>query len=1534
MKDSRSEHKQQSLNARLLRFRSQPDSEDAYTLAEELIAAQRYADARSVASSAQPKDAEDGGLLLLEGRAHLLERDLVRAQAVLLRAVRVAPDLQPAYRFLGEVLLKRGDPERAARTLHRALSLDPEDAEAAKLAARAEYLAEAANDGLEALPSQKDSAFDSEPAARRSGPPASGAAADSGGPARRNSDRDPGGSSGRSPSPPRAASSRAPEREPEAAYGRSASSGGESSRSAGAMPAASGRSAASSSAASSGSGPGLPAAPGRAADSAWGRSGAGMPAAPTAAAASESATRGGAGLPAAVGRTAASESASSRGLGLPAAPGRMAAPESAANRGAAPLPAAPGRTAASESTASRGVAPLPAAPVRGAAPPAAAGRSGGAVPAPLSRATAAGAPPAAASGRSAASLPAHARRELGVDHAAEPPSAGAPRSSQPARGGVHGASSGAAGIPQRDFQPPSAAATERGHAGDSVRGTFDAPGEPSAHGSSGTRPERGGSVRGAFEARADTAAGSARAAAPYFANASDQTRPARARKPEEPTSERRPLGGPPLEAAELDAALELAAPAVSSPAGDRSRDARDPHGPRNVPAPGSARARQMADDAAAPAARNARSSDAARVSSSTPSRQDAPPRNSRDELDPRGPSSSRTRPGAEAAPESAGPGGRSSHEPPAARRSPAQPSAASARTPDARALGQRLSDLRGLQRGDPSSTAIEISASVATIESDPPPPTARGLTEPLPPASASQHYASEVGTPVDAEQVLQLVHSLGLFEEPSAQRATWAERSDIAPSGQRMRNALIGLWLVTLLLCGGGYYGWRVFVERRHARAAAWVAEARSLMLRGDHGALVDAERMLRLAREQHPASETIPSEALVLQTQRVLEDGERDMAALQSAYARARSAPAVPWAPVLTQALLAAASGDGVGRDKALADVLAKAPGDPRALYLVGRAEQRAGRADAEKHLQAALQTEPKLLPAQLALAELAYDRGEREAAKQALAAARKLDGEQLRVHLFALFVAADDADPKALARELAGLGDAMKKAGHVDRALEALTRARLARREAQSDAAAKAVEAAASSGTGDARVLAWIAREALAVGKLPLAQHMASQALSAAPDVAHNRRLLARILIERNDGEHAFTLLTKLPADDLDAGVMKAQAALLSSDPDSLRSALSGLSEVSGKTDAATRVAALRLRIEAKLEPTKAVLDRARALARSAPGDRDALLALAEAALAMREPGIAQNALKQRFAVAPDDPNAHTLLGRARRMAADAAGAEASFRRALELAPGHVDALAALAALLLDQGSYADADLAYQELATHGGGALVGRLGRVDALIGLTRIADAQVQLDAVAEPQRTSAAYRETAARLALARGKPGDALSFLRPLVEEQAKRASLQVLYGDALSAAQQLEAAAAAYEAALALDTDLPEALLGRAELQLATAKPNDVLATLARAQSALGSRIRPKALQARRLLLQGRALAQRNKRGDADAAREALHAASELPGAPADAFYFLAEALGGRSNPEAVTAYRRYLELEPRGRHAERVRRLLGSLR
>ena len=838
-------------------------------------------------------------------------------------------------------------------------------------------------------------------------------------------------------------------------------------------------------------------------------------------------------------------------------------------------------------------------------------------------------------------------------------------------------------------------------------------------------------------------------------------------------------------------------------------------------------------------------------------------------------------------------------------------------------------------RADESSAAIDISDHAQLTPASMPPPT------------ADLELGAEASLPADAERDFELVQRLGLFEASSRPAAAWSDKAEVPVRGTRLRNALIGLWVTTLALCVGGYFAWNAFVEQRHARAAKLVDDAHALMLRGDHGALVDAERMLRLAREQHPASTATPREALLLQVQRVLEDGERDLAALRTAAAslsitldRAQSgeerdrasAQAVP-VRALATAVMSGFSGEPAARDKALAEVLAAAQADARFLYLVGRFEQRAGRGDAQAHLQAAAKAEPKLVPAQLALAELALEAGDRAAALAQLDAAYAADKNQLRVRLFRMFLSADDAEPAQTQQAVAALGDEMKKAGTIDRALEALVRARVLRRQGQSEAAGKAVELAGSVGADDPRLLAFVAREGLALGKLTLAQHVASQALSAAPDVAQNRRLLARILIERNDGEHALQLLDKLPPDDSEAQIMKAQAALLFNDEAALRAGLDGLTQLqASKRELATQIGALRVRLESKLNPSRAVVDRARALVKSAPGDPEALLALAEAGLAAHDPTVATSALKQRFAVAPDDPNAHYLLGRARRMAADAAGAEASFRKALELAPGHGDALLALAGLLLDQGKYAEADNVFQELATRGGSSVSGRLGRVEALIALGRVADARVQLDAIPEAQHNSAGYRMNAARVALASGKPGEALTQLRPLVDTQSDKIQVMTLYGDALYAADQVDSAAGAYEAALAIDSELPEALLGRADIQLRANRVKDALPLLDKAKQSLAKRIRPAALTGRRLTILGHAYVMRNKRGDMDSARDALREAVKLAGVPAEAYFWLGEALGGKASPEARAAYQRYLELEPRGRNQDRARRAVGS--
>ena len=113
------------------------------------------------------------------------------------------------------------------------------------------------------------------------------------------------------------------------------------------------------------------------------------------------------------------------------------------------------------------------------------------------------------------------------------------------------------------------------------------------------------------------------------------------------------------------------------------------------------------------------------------------------------------------------------------------------------------------------------------------------------------------------------------------------------------------------------------------------------------------------------------------------------------------------------------------------------------------------------------------------------------------------------------------------------------------------------------------------------------------------------------------------------------------------------------------------------------------------------------------------------------------AVEALETVVSASPDDAEGHYLLGRARRMAADGEGARASLERAVELTPEHYDAKLSLGGLLLDLGDFEAAEALYRPLSrlsrTSVGARIPiqGRLGLVEALIGLDRLDDAQVQL-----------------------------------------------------------------------------------------------------------------------------------------------------------------------------------------------------------
>lgn len=129
-----------SLDARLLRFRTAPSVQEGVALSEELLTAGRAREARDVAEAAS-EDGANGAALVLVGRSWMAISDLLQAQKALLRAARVSPNEPAPYRWLGEVLLKRGDPERAAKVLSKAQALAPGDATIQRLGERATRLA-------------------------------------------------------------------------------------------------------------------------------------------------------------------------------------------------------------------------------------------------------------------------------------------------------------------------------------------------------------------------------------------------------------------------------------------------------------------------------------------------------------------------------------------------------------------------------------------------------------------------------------------------------------------------------------------------------------------------------------------------------------------------------------------------------------------------------------------------------------------------------------------------------------------------------------------------------------------------------------------------------------------------------------------------------------------------------------------------------------------------------------------------------------------------------------------------------------------------------------------------------------------------------------------------------------------------------------------------------------------------------------------------------------------------------------------------
>ncbi|HEY4106597.1 MAG TPA: hypothetical protein VGM44_22005, partial [Polyangiaceae bacterium] len=119
-----------ALEELLSQWRSNPDADATVALCSFLGSSPREDLIREVATSAETWHAEDGAVMLAVGRMYLDAAMLAEAQATLVLAGKASGRDAKPFRYLGEVLLRRGDAVRAEKVLARALQFAPTEGEA------------------------------------------------------------------------------------------------------------------------------------------------------------------------------------------------------------------------------------------------------------------------------------------------------------------------------------------------------------------------------------------------------------------------------------------------------------------------------------------------------------------------------------------------------------------------------------------------------------------------------------------------------------------------------------------------------------------------------------------------------------------------------------------------------------------------------------------------------------------------------------------------------------------------------------------------------------------------------------------------------------------------------------------------------------------------------------------------------------------------------------------------------------------------------------------------------------------------------------------------------------------------------------------------------------------------------------------------------------------------------------------------------------------------------------------------------------
>ncbi len=802
----------------------------------------------------------------------------------------------------------------------------------------------------------------------------------------------------------------------------------------------------------------------------------------------------------------------------------------------------------------------------------------------------------------------------------------------------------------------------------------------------------------------------------------------------------------------------------------------------------------------------------------------------------------------------------------------------------------------------------------------------------------SRHYAAP-GEAEPPEEVLKVLQHQGVFEAPNqrAQRApeAWLPTAELPKVGTPIKRALAIGWGLAGVAALAGYFGFQSWLDGRRAEAASVIDGGLAQAADGQYESLLAGERTLSEARTLDPRSQAALEALLYVQAARALEDGDAPYAGLRESVARADQIKLESPIAYMARALIKVPD----QRKRELAATLdyaeKQAARDARATYIAARIAQRSGNPDAAlKLFTRATALGPQLALSWLGLGEQLRAEGQLDKAHEAFVKALGPDKLELRAELWLLVLEARSNEGSALLEKLDKLSARLARGSQAERLLGFSARAFAALAAGDTDSAKQALEVGANLHVDDPELLAFYSEQALRAGQSSLAYRSARAAAAAGGDAARYQGIVAAALLQQGAGDAALTALTNLGGQGHGAlALQRAGAALLSDARDTLEAAKKELASYRltplGKDD--PEASSLLMRVDLRLGANvESLLPAARSLVQRAPELPASHLALAEALVKGGQGKAAMAALEPALKLAPGSAEAHFLLGRAQLLAGKPTEARASFERAVAIAPNHVEARRALGRSLLDTGDFDAALALFRGL--EGAAGAVATLGEVESLIGKGNLSEAADKLATLSEPSKSSPAAGVVKAKLELASGKPQAALELLAPLLAEDAetRTADNLALQGNALMALDKWEEGAAAYDAAIELDENQPDALIGRAQAAQRAGRVETVLPWTTRAEAALQLHPRPPAVRAVLLTVEGRIALAKN---DAAGAHEKLARAVAFAGAPAESVYWYAEALlKGKAPQEANEQFKRYLLLAPNGPYAARARKALSG--